>query len=193
MLNRRQVLTGAASVTVLAAAMKPKPAQAAATLDESGLYQLPWFLDSFLVLADDLAQATAEGKRFAILWGLRNCPYCKALHTVNFADPAIERYAHDNFVIVHLNVLGAREVTDFDGEKLSEKAFAQKYELNATPALQFFPESADGLASRAAQAREVARMPRYLEPKPFLALFRYVKEKAYAAGSFEDYLKKQGS
>jgi thioredoxin-related protein len=186
------MLTGVASLTVLAASAQLKPAQAASVLDESGLYQLPWFLDSFLVLAGDLTQATAEGKRFAILWGLRNCPYCKALHTVNFADPAIERYVHENFVIAHLNVLGAREVTDFDGEKLSEKAFAQKYGVNATPALQFFPENTEGLAARAPKDREVARMPRYLEPKPFLALFHYVKEKVYVSGNFPDYLKQQG-
>lgn len=189
MIDRRQVLTGAAALTMLGAA---KPARAAPMLDESGLYQLPWFLDSFLVLADDLAQATAEGKRFAILWGLRNCPYCKVLHTVNFADPAIERYIHDNFVIVHLNIIGAREVTDFDGQKLGEKAFAEKYAVRATPALQFFPESADGLAAREPQAREAARMPGYMKPEPFLALFRFVKEKGYAAGSFDDWLKKQG-
>ena len=64
--------------------------------------------------------------------------------------------------------------------------------MRATPTLQFFPESAEGLAAHAPQAREVARIPGYMKPEPFLALFRDVKDKGYTAGSFEDWLKKQG-
>jgi thioredoxin-related protein len=37
--------------------------------------------------------------------------------------------------------------------------------------------------------REVARSPGYLLPDDFLAMFRFVREKAYESKSFRDYLK----
>jgi hypothetical protein len=37
--------------------------------------------------------------------------------------------------------------------------------------------------------REVARSPGYLRPDDFLAMFRYVRDKAYESKSFRDYLK----
>lgn len=189
MIDRRGLLLGAGALGLFGA----RPAAAAPQPDESGLYQLPWFLDSFLDLKEDLAQATQEGKRFAILWGLKGCPYCKELHTVNFADPAVEGYIRENFVVLHLNHIGSREVTDFDGTRLGEKAFGERYAVRFTPTVQFFPESADGLGPKAPQAREVARLPGYLKPEPFLAMFRYVREKGYQDGSFQDWLKKRGA
>jgi thioredoxin-related protein len=37
--------------------------------------------------------------------------------------------------------------------------------------------------------REVARMPGYLRPDDFLAMFRYVREKAYESKSFRNFVK----
>ena len=51
-----------------------------------GLYREPWFLQSFLNLAEDLETAQSAGKRFAIMWELKGCPYCKETHFVNFAQ-----------------------------------------------------------------------------------------------------------
>lgn len=172
-------------------ALRAAPAIAAARLSDDGIYQMDWYLESFLDLADDLAATTAKGKRFAILWGLKGCPACKRMHEVHMMDPAIETYIRDNFEILHLNHIGAREVTDFDGRKRGEKAFGEAYGIRFTPTIQFFPEAVDGLAAKAPQAREVARMPGLLEPPEFLAMFRYVREKAYERTTFPDWLKKQ--
>ena len=83
-------------------------------------------------------------------------------------------------------------MTDFDGQKLPEKELARKYGVRFTPTLQFFPESAEGLAQRKPGQREVARTQGYLEPRPFLATFRFVVERGYEHGSLEDYLKVKG-
>ena len=50
-----------------------RPAFAEAILTDDGLYRQPWFLESFLELADDLEAAAASGKRFAVMWELRGC------------------------------------------------------------------------------------------------------------------------
>jgi thioredoxin-related protein len=188
MLTRRSLLASAGAGVIAA---HVSPARAAAKLGEDGLYHLDWYLESFLDLADDLKAATAKGKRFAIMWGLKGCPACKRMHLVHFADPKVEAYVRDNFEILHLNYIGARIVTDFDGRKLGEKALGASYGIQFTPSIQFFPEDAAGVSRAAGKAREVTRMPGLLDPAEFLGMFRYVREKGYETTPFADWIKKQ--
>ncbi len=181
------------SVIALALAAAASPAAAAATLGEDGLYHLDWYLDSFLDVREDLEGATRNGKRLAIMWGLKGCPSCRRMHEVHLADPAIESYIKANFDVLHLNHIGAREMTDFDGGKLGEKAFGERYGIRFTPTIQFLPETADGLAGRKPQAREVARMTGLFEPPEFLAMFRYVRDKGYETQPFPEWLKRRSS
>jgi len=184
MLSRRLFLAGGALLA------SPSAARSAAVLTEDGLYSQPWFLQSLLELADDLPTATEKHKRFAIMWELKGCPYCKDTHTINFAKPEVETYIKERFDILQLNIIGAREVVDFDGERLSEKRLAEKYGVRFTPTLQFFPESVEGLAKKKPREREVARLQGYLEPRQFLATFRFVVERGYEAGTLADFLKR---
>lgn len=183
-ISRRSLLAG-----VAAAATFPGAGGAQAILTEDGLHRQPWFVDTLLELADDVAAATAGGKRFAVLFELRGCPYCKQMHEINLAKPEISTFIRERFDVLQLNIIGAREVTDFDGEKLSEKRLAAKYGVRGTPTFLFFPESADGLGRKPPMKREVARLAGYIEPKPFLAAFRYVAERAYEKGPLNDFLK----
>jgi thioredoxin-related protein len=191
MLSRRSLLGGilAGSAAGGLGLLHADAAHAEAMLTEDGFYREPWFLESFLELADDLTAAGEKKKRLAIMWELRGCPYCKETHLVNFAKPEITNFIKDHFEILQLNIIGSREVTDFDGKKLSEKALAQKYGVRYTPTFQFFPDSVAGLADRPPAKREVARAQGYLEPPHFLAMFRYVSERAYEKGTLRDYLK----
>lgn len=169
MTTRRGLIAGALALASLGFA------QAKARLGEDGLYQFDWYLESFLDLGEDLANAGRDGKRFVILWGLRNCPACRRLHEVHLADPAIQAYIRENFAVLHLNILGAREVTDFDGARLAEKALAARYGIEGTPTLQFFPSSAERLAERPPRDREVFRMASLPDPAAFIAQFRAVR------------------
>ena len=186
MLTRRTLLTGAVAAS---GAMALAPARAEPILTDDGLYKEPWFLESFLDLADDLEGAGKEGKRFVVMWELKGCPYCKETHLVNFARADIADYIKSNFVVLQLNIIGARKVSDFDGAEISEKDLAAKYDVRYTPTLQFFPERAAPLKALPPAKREVARAPGYLRPGDFLAFFRFVREKAYEGKSFRDFLK----
>jgi thioredoxin-related protein len=179
------VLAGGA----LAASLAGLRLRAEPLLTEEGFYREPWFIESFLELADDLQSATKSGKRFAIIWELRGCPYCRETHLVNFARPDIEEFIKANFDILQLNILGSRKVRDFDGGEISEKALAAKYGIRFTPTLQFFPDTAERLSADPPEKREVARAAGYLRPDDFLAMFRYVREKEYERKSFRDYVK----
>jgi thioredoxin-related protein len=184
--SRRRLLAAAAAC--LCALGLPRGGRAQA-LSEDGLHRQPWFLDSLLELADDLEAATAAGKRFAVLWELRGCPFCKKMHEVNFARPEIVQFVRERFDILQLNIIGDREVVDFDGERLPEKRLAAKYGVRGTPTFQFFPERAAGLGPLPAREREVARAGGYIEPGPFLAMFRFIVERGYERGSLAEVLK----
>ncbi len=186
MLSRRHLIAGGAAL------LAPFPRMASASelkLNDDGLYTKPWFLESLLGLPDDLKEATDKGKRFVIMWELKGCPYCKKIHEINLADPAIETFIKDRFEVLQLNIIGSREVTDFDGQRLPEKQFAQKYGVRFTPTFQFFPQTIDGLAQKKPLEREVARWQGYMEPKPFVSMFRFVAEKAYEKSSLTDFLR----
>ena len=190
MMTKRNLLAGVASFAALLA-VRARAEQP--ILTDDGLYKQPWFLESFLDLADDLEGARKEGKRFVIMWELRGCPYCKETHLVNFAQPRIADYVKTNFEVLQLNIIGSRKVTDFDGSELSEKELAAKYGVRFTPTFQFFAEEAAPLKNLPPVKREVARSPGYMRPDDFLAMFRYVRDKAYESKTFRDYLKEMPS
>lgn len=187
--TRRSILLAGLAAS-LASPASLSGAETRARLGEDGLYHFDWYLESFLDIAEDIATAQATGKRFAILWGLKGCPACRRLHEIHLADQQTQSYIRANFEILHLNILGQRTVTDLDGSKLGEKAFAARYGIIGTPSLQFFPETADGLAARKPAEREVLRMPGLPDPADFLAMFRFVRENGYLSGTFADWARK---
>ena len=141
--------------------------------------------NSFLDLSEDLADAKAAGKRLAILWEQKGCPYCREMHRVNFAIPEIVSYIRDNFVVLQLNLWGDREVTDFDGQALAEKrrspgsgATARKQRVSFTPTIVFVDDAGG----------EVFRMPGYFKPFHFRGIFEYVRDEGYDKVPFQRWL-----
>lgn len=187
--TRRSFLASAGALAFAGASR----AAAAPVLTEDGYYREDWFIETFLELADDHDAARKRGKRFAVIWELKGCPYCKETHFVNFARPDIRAFASSNFDILPLNIIGARKVTDFDGEELSEKQLAAKYGVKFTPTIQFFRDSPEALKALPAQKREVIRIPGYLRPDDFLDVFRFVQQKSYESKTFREFLKSERS
>lgn len=188
-ITRRAFSIGATATTLMAGVTgRAKADPYTAYVTDDGLYAQEWFVNSFLDLAEDLEDARAGGKRFAIMWELRGCPYCRQTHVVNFARPEINDYVRTNFDILQLNYLGLRQVTDFDGEVLAERDLARKYNVRFTPTFQFFPESIAEIDGRSGPEVEVQRMAGYFRPFHFFAMFQYVGDKAYEAQGFRPYL-----
>jgi thioredoxin-related protein len=50
----------------------------------------------------------------------------------------INDYVRENFRIVQLDLWGSREVTDFDGARLTEKALAERWGVTFTPTIVIF-------------------------------------------------------
>lgn len=176
----RRILTS----LVLAVMFCIAPRAEAATLNESGLHVQPWFSDSFLILAEDIEDAAQNGKRLAVFFEQRGCPYCKEMHEVNLARDEINKYIRENFTVVQLNLWGSREVTDIDGKAMEERELARRWRVNFTPTVVFLPtpdESAKG-------ETEVARMPGYFKPFHFMSMFEFVQQGKYADQNFQRYL-----
>lgn len=156
----------------------------AASLGDDGLHKQPWFLDSFLTLADDVEEAAAEGKRLAIFFEQKGCPYCKEMHDVNLARDEISSFIQENFLVVQLDLWGSREVTDLDGEALEERALARKWHVNFTPTIVFFGTEDEISTGKT----EVARMPGYFKPFHFMSMFEFVQTGSYANQGFQRFL-----
>jgi thioredoxin-related protein len=182
MLSRRQTL-GLLPIGFAAPATAGGMALSRPKLGDDGLHHFDWYLESFLDIPEDIAAAKAAGKRLVVMWGLKGCPACRRMHEVHLMDPATQAYIRRHFEVLHLNILGAREVTGLGGRKLPEKALAEAEGVRSTPLLQFMPEHPSG--------KEAARFDRLPDVLTFRAIFRFVVERGYDAGSFDDWLKRQ--
>ena len=118
-----------------------------------------WFVESFLDVREDAAEAAKDGKRLMFYFMQDGCPYCKQLVTVNFRDERIVRKMRQHFVPVAINIWGDREVTAADGRRMPEKRFAAQIKVQFTPTLVFF----DGAGAVA------HRINGYLPPEAFYA------------------------
>ena len=191
MLTRRSflILGGLAAVAPLGRTARGAAEVLPSIVTDDGLHSQSWFLTSFLDLAEDLEEAAGNGKRFAVMWEQRGCPYCRETHLVNFAEPEILGFVREHFEILQLNMFGSRAVTDFDGEELEERRMARKNGVAFSPTIQFFPADVSETAGKTGKQAEVARMPGYLLPAHFLAMFRFVQAEAYRETTFREYLK----
>ena len=171
-------------LTVLAAILMALPLSAA-ELGDDGLHKTDWMRETFKDLREDLAEANSEDKRLMLMVEQRGCIYCTRMHEKVFPRPEIDSYIRENFFVVQINLHGQTEVTDFDGEVLSEKAAARKWGLLFTPSILFLPEEVPEGES-AAQAA-VALMPGAFEAATTLDLLTWVNEKRYALDTEEDF------
>lgn len=157
----------------------------AAELGDDGLHKTNWMRDTFKDLAEDLDEASAEGKRLLVMFEQRGCVYCTKMHNEVFPDPTIAQFIEDNYFVVQLNLHGDVEVTDFDGETLSEKAMARKWGILFTPTMMFLPETVgEGVT---AQRAAVATMPGAFGKGTTLDMLTWVAEKRYELENGEDF------
>lgn len=154
---------------------------------EAGHYRQSWFALSFLDLRDDFAEAKAAGQRFAVIFEQRGCPYCAKLHTEVLAEKYINDYVRENFRIIQLDLWGSREVTDFDGTRLTEKALAERWGVIFTPTIVFFKDDLSGLDGKWGRPLEaIERLPLSYGPDTFYDLFVWVRLKLYERdGNFQ--------
>ncbi|UWR93628.1 thioredoxin family protein [Phaeobacter inhibens] len=156
----------------------------AVELGDDGLHKTPWMRETFKDLREDLEEANAEEKRLVLFFEQRGCIYCTKMHEEVFPKPEISSYIADNFFVVQLNLYGDVEVTDFDGETLSEKDMARKWGILFTPTMMFLPQEVSEVPAPQAA---VSIMPGAFGVGTTLDMFTWVKEERYKLDNGEDF------
>ncbi len=135
--------------------------------------QPAWFKVSFLDIREDLADASAAGKRLLLYFYQDGCPYCAKLLRDNFADRAIAETTRKHFDVAAINLWGDREVTDLAGKTTTEKGFAAGLKVQFTPTLLFLDERGEVLV----------RINGYFPPHKFKMALDYVAGRHEHSGS----------
>lgn len=186
MIRRRVPLIWLLSGFLVCAPLSQAAEQNAVSLEPGmvnpGYHEKPaWFKNSFLDIREDVAEAAADGKRVVLYFYQDGCPYCKKLLDTNFALREIEDKTRAGFDVIAINIWGDREVTDVQGEQVTEKQFAGGLRVMYTPTMLFLNESGE----------VVLRVNGYYPPHRFTAALDYVASRAEAELAFRDYAQQQ--
>ena len=150
---------------------------ATAEVGEDGLHKQPWFTVSFKDVAEDMADAEAEGKRLAIIFEQRGCIYCAKMHEEVLSDEGVSDYIKENFVVVQYNLYGDEEVIDLNGDALTEKEAAIRWGIVFTPTVIFLGEEAAD--DETVKEASVQTMPGAFGKGTVLDMFTWVRDKGY--------------
>ncbi len=154
-------------------------------IGDDGLHKQIWMRDTFKDLREDLNEANMEGKRLVLMFEQRGCIYCSKMHNDVYSRDDISSYIEENFYVVQLNLHGDLEVTDFDGEVLSEKEMARKWNILFTPTVLYLSrEVEDGLMATEAA---VSLMPGAWLAGTTIDMLTWVKEERYLLDNGEDF------
>jgi len=173
-LTRRMAMAAGLSLAALSTAL---PAAAESVMGDDGLHKAPWMKETFKDLQEDFADAAAQDKRLLVLVEQRGCIYCREMHEKTFPDPRVKAMLEKEFYTIQVNLHGDIEITDTDGEALSEKAATRKWGVLFTPTMIFLPAELDEEKSVTQQA--VAVMPGAFSPGTTLDLLTWVEERRY--------------
>ncbi|MDH3667540.1 MAG: thioredoxin family protein [Paracoccaceae bacterium] len=162
----------------LAIAILPLLAMPAIAQENGGLYTEDWFAVTFKDMREDLETAQSEGKRLALIVEQYGCIYCRKLHEEVLSDPEVADFIKANFLVVQYNMFGDEEVTDFDGEVLTEEEAVRRWGVIFTPTIIFLADEVSGDVVKASEAA-VQTMPGAFGKWTTLNMFRWVYKKGY--------------
>jgi thioredoxin-related protein len=151
-------------------------------MENPGYVEKPsWFKSSFLDIREDIEEAKVGGKRVVLYMYQDGCPYCKKLVEDNYGNREIAEYSQEHFDTIAINMWGDREVTDVEGNSVSEKQFAENLKVMFTPTMLMLDE----------KGKVILRINGYYHPNKFLAALKYVAEKKEEVISFREFYGEQ--
>jgi len=139
-----------------------------------------FFDETFGNFQEELALARKAGRQgVLIFFEQEDCPFCHRMKTTVLNQPGVQDYYKDHFHIFSVDIEGDLEVTDFQGNPVTQKDFAFKqYKVRATPVFAFF--NLDGkLVTRYTGPTKNAR--------EFLWLGEYVADGHYQSETFAQF------
>lgn len=142
-----------------------------------------FFAESFGNYQEELELAKEEQKKgVLIFFEMDECPFCHWMKSNVLNKPQVQKYFKEHFLIFAMDIEGDVEITDFEGNETTQKAFSfKKNRVRATPVFAFYD----------LQGQRVARFTgRTSNVKEFMLLGQYVVSQAYQEMSFSKYKRK---
>lgn len=140
-----------------------------------------FFSTSFGDLTEELQNAKNDGKKAVfIMFEQDECPFCHRMRQTVLSRPDVQAYFRENFLMLHIDIEGDVEITDFQGKPTTMKAFAAVNRVRATPVFQFF--DLDGKPVHRGRYTGATR-----DHQEFMLLGRYIAEGANTAEPFTRY------
>jgi thioredoxin-related protein len=157
-------------------------AQGAATRDP-GTHFFDQSLGDF---SEELQVAREAGKSaILVMFEMDECPFCYRMKQTVLNQVPVQDYFKKHFQILSVDIEGDVEMTDFQGNSVTQKDFAFKQNrVRATPVFAFF--DLDGSPIKPARFTGATN-----GPEEFLLLGRYVVEGVYKQMSFTRFKRDQ--
>ena len=151
-------------------------------LSGGSMHEVPeWFKESFLDIKEDISEAEANNKHFMIFMDLEGCPYCSKMLNENFiAQNKTSEFIKKYFDVINIDVKGSREISWDENTTLTEKALAEKLEIQYSPTILFFNKNKE----------VVVRVNGYRNKDDFKYILEFVQGKYYEQMSLTQYLEK---
>ena len=90
-------------------------------------------------LPEELEIAREQGKRGVfVFFEMDECPFCHRMKQTVLNQVDVQEYFSQNFHSLSIDVEGDIEIVDFNGESMTQKEFARRLRVRATPLLAFF-------------------------------------------------------
>ena len=96
-----------------------------------------WFKESFLEIAEDVAEAAEADKHVLLFFHLSGCPYCYKMVEENFKHSDYTEFLQEHFDVIAINIRGDREVIFNEEVSLTEKELARHLKVRYTPTVLF--------------------------------------------------------
>jgi thioredoxin-related protein len=139
-----------------------------------------FFDQTFGDFSEELQTARDEGKDgILLMFEMDECPFCHRMKTTVLNQPEVQDYFNEHFLIFPVDVEGDVEMTDFNGNPVTQKDFALKqFRVRATPVFAFFDLDGNLVARYTGATRD---------SEEFMLLGQYVVEGAYRDTTFTRY------
>lgn len=170
--------------------LNPAPAEQTATTTPAKVETRDvanFFDESFNDMPDELKTAKDDGKKgLLIMFEMDECPFCHRMKNTVLNRSDIQDYYKANFRIITVDIEGDVELTNFKGEKTTQKDFALKeFRVRATPVFQFI-----GLDGEPIKNGRITGATK--DAEEFLLFGQYVADKKNEAMPFSKFKREAG-
>ena len=98
-----------------------------------------FFEQSLGDLQEELEIARDDGKKGVfVFFEMDECPFCHRMKKTVLNQPEIQDYFKENFHSLSVDIEGDIEIIDFEGNSTTQKEFASKNRVRATPVMAFY-------------------------------------------------------